>query len=49
MATWIVTPGAWYSAVAKVEKGDEFVTERARSERDIGNLADLIRCPAISR
>ena len=39
---WIVTPRGFYSAVAKPDDGDEFVTVRARSERDIRNLADLI-------
>jgi hypothetical protein len=37
-----MTPRGFYSAVAKVEDGDEFVTVRARSERDINNLSDLI-------
>ena len=39
---WIITPRGFYSAVAKPDDGDEYVTVRARSERDIRNLADLI-------
>jgi hypothetical protein len=39
---WLITPRGFYSAVAKPDDGDEFVTVRARSERDIRNLADLI-------
>jgi hypothetical protein len=39
---WVITPRGFYSAVAKPEDGDEFVTVRARSERDIRNLAELI-------
>jgi hypothetical protein len=39
---WLITPRGLFSAVAKPEDGDEFVTVRARSERDIRNLADLI-------
>lgn len=39
---WIITPRGFYSAVAKPEDGDTFVTVRARSERDIRNLAELI-------
>jgi len=39
---WLVTPRGFYSAVAKLEDGDEYVTVRARSERDIRNLSDLI-------
>jgi hypothetical protein len=39
---WLVTPRGFYSAVAKPEDGDEYVTVRARSEREIRNLADLI-------
>ena len=39
---WLITPRGFFSAVAKAEDGDEFVTVRARSERDIRNLADLI-------
>jgi hypothetical protein len=41
-AIWIITPRGFYSAVAKPADGDRFVTVRARSERDIRNLADLI-------
>lgn len=37
-----MTPRGFFSAVAKPEDGEEFVTVRARSERDIRNLADLI-------
>jgi hypothetical protein len=37
-----MTPRGFYSAVAKVEDGDEFITVRVRSERDIQNLSDLI-------
>ncbi len=39
---WIVTPRGFYSAVAKAEDGDDFVTVRARSEQDIRNLTDLV-------
>jgi hypothetical protein len=39
---WLITPRGFYSAVAKPGDADEFVTVRARSERDIRNLADLI-------
>ena len=51
---WLTWPGAWvatdvadhprgfFSAVAKPEDGDEFLTVRTRSEKDIRNLADLI-------
>ena len=39
---WLITPRGFYSAVAKPGDGGEFVTVRARSERDIRNLADLI-------
>ncbi len=39
---WLITPRGFYSAVAKAGDGDEVVTVRARSERDIRNLADLI-------
>ncbi|MGO9903512.1 MAG: hypothetical protein ACLP0J_28380 [Solirubrobacteraceae bacterium] len=39
---WLITPRGFFSAVAKPEDGDEFVTVRARCERDIRNLADLI-------
>jgi hypothetical protein len=39
---WLITTRGFYSAVAKPEDGDEFVTVRARSEHDIRNLADLI-------
>ena len=37
-----MTPRGFYSAVAKPEDGDKFVTVRARAERDIRNLSDLI-------
>lgn len=39
---WIITPRGFYSAVAKPDDGEEFVTVRARSEHDIRNLSDLI-------
>lgn len=39
---WIITPRGFYSTVAKPADGTEYVTVRARSERDIRNLADLI-------
>lgn len=39
---WLVTTRGFYSAVAKQDDGDEYITVRARSERDIRNLADLI-------
>jgi hypothetical protein len=39
---WLITPRGFYSAVAKADDGDEFVTVRARSEQDIRNLSDLI-------
>lgn len=39
---WLITPRGFYSAVAKPGDGEDFVTVRARSERDILNLADLI-------
>ena len=37
-----MTPRGFYSAVAKPEDGDEFVTVRARAESDIRKLSDLI-------
>ena len=39
---WLITPRGFYSAVAKHDDGEEFVTVRARSEHDIRNLCDLI-------
>jgi hypothetical protein len=39
---WLITTRGFYSAVARPGDGDDFVTVRARSERDIRNLADLI-------
>lgn len=39
---WLVTPRRLYSAVAKPGDGEQFVTVRARSERDIRNLSDLV-------
>jgi hypothetical protein len=39
---WLITPRGFYSAVAKPGDGEAFVTVRARTERDIRNLADLI-------
>lgn len=39
---WLITTRGFYSAVAKPGDGEEFVTVRARSERDIRNLAELI-------
>lgn len=39
---WLITPRGFYSAAAKPDDGDEFVTVRARSEQDMRNLAELI-------
>jgi hypothetical protein len=39
---WLITPQGLYSAVAKPEDDEEFVTVRARSGSDIRNLAALI-------
>ena len=39
---WLMTPRGFYSVVAKSDDGEEFLTVRARSERDIRELADLL-------
>jgi hypothetical protein len=44
---WIITPRGFYSAVAKPTDGDESTTVRARSERDVRKLADLIDAESV--
>ena len=44
-----MTPRGFYSAVAKPEDGDEFVTVRARAESDIRKLSDLIDAEPVTR
>jgi hypothetical protein len=39
---WLITPRGFYSVVAKPSDEGAALTIRARSERDIRNLADLI-------
>src|SRR5438105_3953862 len=39
---WLITTRGFYSVVAKPDDGDEYITVRARAERDIRNLAHLI-------